>query len=937
MAVGGRPLEVDTRKAIAVLAMLVVNGRQSREALATLLWPDSAPERGRAALRRTLSVLNSGLGGERLHADRASVELALHRARVDVHRFDRLLAGVTAHDHVTLASCQRCLDDLVTASALHRGPFLEGFTLRGNPEFDDWIAAREEFYRRELCGVLDRLTTALVEQDELDQSATLAGRWLAVDPMNEQVHVRLMLLHAWRGERGAAIARYRELVGLLDRELSVAPLASTTAVYDAILEGRIERPGDAPELRPTKPRSRATPVATDLPYVGRSELEQEVREHLEAPVTVAALIEGEAGIGKTRFVEQLEAGFHRAGRRVLATRCHPSERRTALAPIIELVRGVLADGRGERHSDWVLSEASRLVPELIGRRRLPAPAPLEAPGARQRFHEAIRSVLETTRAGAKRRTVLVVEDAHFADEATLEFLAHLCTRLDEHRLSPLITFRSEEVGPQHPLRHLASGPAEDVRRWALPRLEGDAVSVLAEVALGSGDGLDAIIDQLVHETEGVPLAVVEYLRWLVDHRPEPGTPWPIPSGLREAIERRVHRLSDTAQQLLSTSAVIGHRVSPAVLSQAAGRNDDEVVSGLEELVQRRMLHSRGDDYEFAHDKIRSIVYDNTSPARRRLLHARVAEALAPHARRRQGGELAAVVADHARLGGRSEDAAHWSLLAGDHALRMLAHGDADAHYERALELDHPEPALVHRRLARSRVLNGDYAGALESYEAAAAHCTTDRELSLIEHELGVLHLRQGEWGLAQAHLDSAGDLLHGENVTEAARIAADLGLLALNLGDLEQAAQQARQALELAEVAEDRHALAQARNLAGLVARRRGETTEAHRHLEHAAALAASLPDPSAYIAALNNLALSTLDAGEHARAEQLLRTALDRCDRLGDRHRKAAILNNLADLHHLRGDDEDTMTLLKEAVALFADVGRTSLREPEIWKLTEW
>ncbi|MDX1620126.1 MAG: tetratricopeptide repeat protein, partial [Nitriliruptorales bacterium] len=772
---------------------------------------------------------------------------------------------------------------------------------------------------------------------ELDQAVIHTQRWQEVDPLNEQVHVRLMLLDAWRGERAGAIKQYRELVGLLDRELGVAPLASTTTVYESILEGRIERPGVAPQPDVPKAHPRAVALPTELPFVGRTDLEREVREHLEVPATVAALIEGEAGIGKTRFVEELEAAAHRSGRRVLATRCHVGERRIAFAPVVELLRDVMAAGDADHHSDWIWSEVGRLAPDAVAGRKLPEPVPLDSPGAQQRFYEAIRTVLEGPSGEAGGRTTLIVEDAHFADDATLEFLAHLCTRLHEHRLSLVVTFRSDEVPPSHPLRRVDEEASGEVVSWNLPRLDDASVKMLAEVALGAEGVREAVVAQLIRETEGVPLALVEYLRWLADNEPGPSAPWPVPSGLREAIERRVNRLSETAQQLLSTAAVIGHGLEPGVLGPAAGRTESEVVDGLEELVQRGMLAVDGAVYEFTHDKIRSVVYEGTSPARRRLLHARAADALAPRARRRHGGDLAAVVAEHARLGGREEEAAHWSLLAGDHALTLLANPEANEHYERALSLGHPDPALVHRRLARSRLLAGDYAGALESYEAAAAHCGDDEQLSQIEHELGVLHLRQGEWGLAQAHLDSAAGHLADHNVTEAARITADLGLLALNLGDLETAAERAHKALELAERAEDRLALAQARNLAGLVARRRGETAEAHRHLEHAAALAASLPDPSAYIAALNNLALSTLDAGEHGRAEQLLRTALDRCERLGDRHRKAAILNNLADLHHLRGDDEDTMTLLKEAVSLFAEVGRTSLREPEIWKLTEW
>ena len=140
--VDGRPLDVDTRKATALLAYLAITGRHvRRDTLASLLWPETDPDRARSALRRTLSTLRSALDGRWLETDRDLVSLGKDGVSFDVAEFRRLLAECTTHGHSSAETCPRCLEPLLAAAALHRGPFLAGFGLRDSVEFDDWRAA----------------------------------------------------------------------------------------------------------------------------------------------------------------------------------------------------------------------------------------------------------------------------------------------------------------------------------------------------------------------------------------------------------------------------------------------------------------------------------------------------------------------------------------------------------------------------------------------------------------------------------------------------------------------------------------------------------------------------------------------------------------------------------------------------------------------------
>ncbi len=219
----GVPLAVDTRKATALLAYLAVEGGvHNRDSLAGLLWPEYAPDRARAALRRTLSTLRSALGGRWVAVARDSV--SLDGGDVDVAEFARLAASDD-------------LRDLEAAAALHRGPFLAGFGLRDSAVFDDWQSYRAASLTRELGAVLDRLSDGCAASGDLVRAIEHARRRLALDVLNETAHRRLIALYGASGERAAALAQYRDCVRVLHRELGVAPTEETTAVYHGIREG----------------------------------------------------------------------------------------------------------------------------------------------------------------------------------------------------------------------------------------------------------------------------------------------------------------------------------------------------------------------------------------------------------------------------------------------------------------------------------------------------------------------------------------------------------------------------------------------------------------------------------------------------------------------------------------------------------------------------
>jgi DNA-binding SARP family transcriptional activator len=977
--VGGGPLRVDTRKAVALLAYLACSGRRhGRDQLAALLWPEADDAHARAALRRTLSALNHALGDAgRVGGDRAGLELVAPGMDLDVRRFRELVAACDAHGHGPERACAACAGPLVGAVALHRGDFLAGFALRDAPEFEDWQLAEADTLRREQAGALQRLVDAHAVQGRWQAAIGGAERWLALDPLHEPAHRQLMRLYAWSGQRGAAMRQYRACVRVLDQELGVPPLEETTALYQAVIEGRVEPPPTAPAAAATPAGAVTTaaerPGAPDgpapVPLIGR---ERQWAELLEAWASVErhgrgrlVALTGEAGIGKTRLAEDFAAHVRGASGQTLACRCYEGER-VAYGPLADGLRATIAGPAGEGwarelEAHW-LAEAARLLPELVP--LVPPATILEAPdspGAQGRFLEGLCRALLAAVAGA-RPGLLLLDDLQWADDATLDAVGYLARRLERAPLLVLAAWRGEHVPRGHHLRRLVAETqrAGTATTLALERLDRRGV---AELVRAVAPDRAAAAAALYQRSEGLPLLLVEYLAALGG---EDGPLPALPSGARELLQARLERVSAPAWQLLTAAAVIGRSFDVETVREASGRSDDEAIGAIEELVRLGLIHEvtgPATSYDFSHEQMRLLVYEQAGLARRRLLHRRVAQALAGRARGPGTPSQAASISHHFQLAGRDAEAAEWFARAGGRAAALYANREAVAHYQAALALGHPEAARLQLALGDLHTLLGSYGDALAAYEAAAAHCDPG-DLATVEHKLGSLHHRRGDWEAAEAHLEAAlaalpadapapagtapggtapggpapgGAAAAGPGVGARARLVADRSLVAHRLGRAEQALQLAGSALELAEAAGDPAALAQCHNLLGMLATSAGDHQRARRHLEQSLAHAGKLPDPGARVAALNNLALVHRAAGRLDLALELTADALDLCAAQGDRHRQAALHNNLADLLHAAGRHDEAMTHLKQAVAIFAEVGEPDRLQPAIWRLVEW
>lgn len=944
----GQPVILDTRKATALLAFLAVTGqRHSRDTLAALLYPDYDQSRARGALRRTLSSLRTGIGEQQLTVERESIALpAAPDAWCDVVRFQQLLAEGRQHGHSEHDVCPRCLASLQAAVALHRGDFMAGFSLRDSATFDDWQRLETERLRRELTGALERLVRGLTVAGRLAEAIEHAQRLLVCDPLHEPAHRVTMLLYAWTGQPQNALRQYRECVRVLSEELGVAPLPETTRVYEAIKEQRTPPP---PAASPSAPpldqaqgaaASPASAAASPLPLVGRAvelaalwQVHRAVADHGRL-----AALQGEPGIGKTRLAEEFLRQVQAAGVAIVAGRCYQGETGLAYGVLAEALRAALAKPALAQRLSTVpevwLAEAARLLPELAAGRALPPAPPLDHPGAQAHFFEGLCQVLQALIGPAG---VIFVDDAHWADGASLDLLAYLAHRLAGRPLLLLLAWRSEESPADQRLRSLL----RDAQRagcgasLVLSRLDRAAVTTLAADLPDAG-----LAEQLYRKSEGLPLFVAEYLHaWRAGEATTDA--WQLPQGVRSLLHTRLAAVDQAGQQVLATAAVIGRSFDFETLRAASGRSEEETVDHLEQLLRQGLVLERDSGYDFSHDQLRALVYAETGLARRRLLHRRVADALQRLPRAPQAaGATASQIGHHLQMAGLEAEAAGFFWQAGQHARRLYANAEALAHFETAWALGYPDAIALHEAIGDLHTLAGRYGAAAMAYEQAAAALPAGADplagrLAQIEGKLALVHHRQGDWALAESHFQAAQGAWPTDDATGLAHLLADRSLNAHRQGSQERARQLAEEALRLANAAQDAVGQARAHNALGILARSRGELALAGQHLVQGLALAEELNDLAGRAAMLNNLALVRQAQGELAAATELTQQALSACVAIGDRHREAALRNNLADLLHAAGQPEAAMAELKQAVAIFAEIGE--LQQPEVWKLVEW
>lgn len=773
------PVHFRTRKTLALLLYLVLEGgRPSRSQLASLMWPDSDEDHGRMALRGTLMHLRTALQeppssppdelsvhllsegttlrfvtSHDLDLDLLTVQQAWQHARTLERRRSPLSAEETA----------RMLDSLQQALALVRGRLCDQFRLPDAPAFEEWLNSQRITWQLRLHVIYDQLARLFEERGDLEQTRQTLLRWSSFDPLHEEAIRRLMQVQQAQGDRIAALTIFEHFRRRLWQDLHARPSADLTDLVKQLRAIPASTPSQKPQT------SLTPPARLEVPLVGR-EAEFRVlsicyRRASDAESQVIVL-QGEAGIGKTRLATEFGRWVQTQGAEVLRGQGFESGGRLPYLPIIELLRRKMEQERApdDLVEDLWLSELSRFLPELRERYPdLPVPT-MDATIGQAHLFEAVVRVL---RAWARRAPlVLLLDDLQWIDTATLDVLSYLLRSWSSEPapILLLLCVRSEELAttPELATWLTASQRVLPLQRLSLTSLSAQATQTLLYRLQGQSelapqtrqraeDQQTRLGNWLYHETGGQPFYLLETLKGLLDQgiltwQVDAESHWLLelsyptgedealpeallPQSVRELILQRVGRLSEAGQRLLQAGAVLGQQFRFAQLCQVAELGEKEGLEALEETMRGQLVREDGLSqaqgsihYSFAHDKLRAAIYQEARYARRKRLHHLAMVAL------EGSGASAADRAYHALQAEQWEEALRSSMQAGDEAMAIFAVHDAINHYEQARQILESTPVRSDTSLLMGREHLYDHLGrayefvnawqqARESYES----------------------------------------------------------------------------------------------------------------------------------------------------------------------------------------------------------------------------
>lgn len=883
------------------LAYLAYRGTWvSREELTFLFWPDQPDSAARRNLRKVL-----------------------HRARQQIDRIESegdLLRWLVPTD---VEAWKKALAEgnWEVIVRLYRGQLCQGLDSGAGSGFADWLERERAGLHGSWRDTAIREAEALA-QDRPGEGADLLQHFLMADPLDSDVVMLCLRLLAAAGRRSDLELLYHRHSEQLEIELGLPPPEELLVLRRQLLAAEEQPSGaapDDPEIAAVhRPAAAPWNVAS---FVGRSNELERLAERLAEALAGqggAVVVEGEAGVGKTKLIEEFLARSRPV--QLYSGRCVERELGTPLEPIRSALR------------DLVGSDLARLVD---GTRFWTAD-----PHDRSTIHQGLTAQLIRS-ARSDRGAVLFIDDLQWGDAATLEFLSYAAKRVHGEPVLILASYRSEDRSVLESwLDHLAERRA--LVRIRLGRLGlrhiRELLGDMVEMPPADLERLAAFIHQ---ESEGNPLYVREYLRWLHDSavleldaerrirgvRYERIDRSALPEGVRALVWARYQALDDTAQAALRLAAVIGRTFDFGLLEAASTAEPIPLWSTVEPLLASELIvEASGEQYTFSHDKMRQTVYESIGPPVRRALHAQVAEVL------------------------RERGAAHTELV--HHTLRARLWPASFEHLDsvaRTAEKEHSwEVALqAYTRILDivDRLPDADRKrfGALQGLERLLEFMDRRAERAAVVEQMTALAERIDDPGLeAEAHLKRMAVLIQQGDRTEAeearllalrlfahlgdaageARVYRELGYATWSRGDYSGALEASLASIDIYRRLGNRRAEAAVSQNIARAHRWLGNHEGALEWSGRAADIYGELGDPLGAFLRLDGFAYVAMERNDLQAAIPLIEQLLPICKQLGDKHLQLEKHMNLARCLLGTGAPERALRHFQAAARLGAEIG---------------
>ena len=654
------------RHGALITARLALAGPQERGLLAGLLWPDVASSRARANLRQRLLRLRDLAVGSWVVGDRV-LSLAPEVRWAPPDQVDPPLAD-----------------------AQLRAELLEGVELPGAEALADWLAQmRAQRRTAQLRWLAEQMRQAQAEQ-RLDDALARVQQMLLIEPHAEEHHRALMQLHYLGHDTARAMSAYHHLRQVLAREFSAQPSAQTLALAQLLSSAA------RPAVLQMPVGSHAVALQRPPLLAGRQAELAQLRQATDQGG--ALLLWGEAGMGKSRLLAEATQGLAD----VLHVKAQAGDAGVPCALLARMLRRpALHTGLGDGMGGRPVAALVHLLPELAA--GAPGPA---LPTDRLALCHAVEQAL----AQARLRLV-VVDDIHFADEASLDMLTALVTSEQLPHLTWFFAQRPQDDPPAAARLRDTLGRAQRLRTVVLQALDEDAMAGLLRSLQLPGLDAPSWAPRLLRHTGGNPLFVLETLKQLPAW-PDPRAALPQPLPVRTLIEQRLNRLSPAAIGLARVAAIAGPEFSAALAANVLQRPAIDLGDAWHELEQAQVLREAA----FAHDLIQEAALCTIPSALARHLHACVAGWLET-----QAAEPARLAA-HWQAAGLPIRALPWIERAADRARDQCRPGEEAAFLEQLVALvtmDQPARAVnILLRLAAAQVQARGFEAATAPLERA---------------------------------------------------------------------------------------------------------------------------------------------------------------------------------------------------------------------------
>jgi len=712
----------------------------SRKQISFLFWADSTEEQARTNLRNILHHLRKALPELESILEVDAQFIRVHpnaNLSLDIRSFKSLLASAK----MSKTDAER-IGYLQEAISYYRGELLPGF-------YDDWILAAREECHQAYVNALFGLSRLYEDARQYAEAIQAVNRLLRVDALNESAYLQLMRLHALNDDRAGALQVYHTCSTVLMRELGVEPSVEIRRLHEQLVRSEEILDGEGGQSQAREAHR----------LIGRKQEWSQVREawaSIQKGKAGMFVISGEAGIGKSRLASELLQWTKRQGVVTALAQCYPMEDTLSFAPVVAWLRTPEIQAELGTLAPLWKKELTRLLPELEGE----AGEAGEKKWQKQRLFEAVAKGL----LGSGKPRLLILDDAQWSDQETLEFVQYLIRYAAGSPLMLLVTERVEELNENHPMQQLRAA------LLARKQLDGIELKPLNKTELGllarevTGAELsESNQEKLFSETEGNPFFVVETLR-----SNEAGV---APQSLRTVLSQRLSQLSASARELVGVASAIGREFGYSLLARSAQMDENQLVQALDELWARRILQTREDGmYSFSHSKLLDAAYEALTQPRKMLFHRRIAEALL------SGVQVEdAIVARHFESAGEHQKAFEAYLRAATSARKVFANRDAISHLEKALGLLKEKLGLVTEQqkmqAAKSYEALGDLydfssnaKSALEAYDEALIHLPQEEflERTRVLGKFSKVAAYEGDYPLGKKYYLQALDILGKE-------------------------------------------------------------------------------------------------------------------------------------------------------------------------------